>query len=341
MPQAEDAVCIAQRFHSGVIGPTRQCGIKPSLASLSRPCHLGGMLYAGLTLDRSCELRRDDAALSRALSAPALRLLPLWQGLVLADERPQALWASGDAATALRSQATAEIFLGLDGEIPWLAADFAALPGSSDQGPDLGLGGQFLPLRNIASALPAQQAALLAYAKGMLHWRSRHRYCGVCGAATQPKAGGHPLRCSDDSCGTEHYPRTDPAIIVLVHDGDRCLLHRQHQWPPGLWSVLAGFVEPGESLEEATAREILEETGVSVDSVTYLGSQPWPFPSALMVGFTARYAGGELRVDSHELEDARWFTKAEVRADFNGDTKRLPTPDSIARLMMDRWLAEE
>lgn len=298
------------------------------------------MLYGGLALDRAHLLRRDGATLRQILATPTLCVVPLWHGRVLVDDRPRAVRLIGEPAAARRAQAEAEVFLGLDGESPWLAVDLSALPGDAEHGPEMDCGGKFLPLRSIAPALPAPEAAMLAYAKGMLHWHSRHRHCGLCGAPTQPESGGHLRRCSRDSCATEHYPRTDPAIIVLVHDGDRCLLHRQPHWPPGMWSVLAGFVEPGESLEEATAREVFEETGVQVDSVTYLGSQPWPFPSSLMVGFTARYAGGDLRIDPHELEDARWFTRAEVRADFDGDNKRLPTPDSIARWMMDRWLLE-
>ena len=297
------------------------------------------MLYMDLALDRACALRRDGPALSRALAGSALRLLPLWQGKGLGDDRPHAVWLTGEAATRLRALAEAEVFLGLEGDTPWLAVDLSACPGDPEQGPDLDLGGRFMPLRTMASALPVQQAALLAYAKGMLHWHSRHRHCGVCGALTRAESGGHVRRC--DSCAAEHYPRTDPAIIVLVHDRDRCLLHRQPQWPPGMWSVLAGFVEPGESLEEATVREVHEETGVRVDSVRYIGSQPWPFPGSLMIGFTARYAGGDLCIDHHELEDARWFTRAEVLADFDGENKFLPTPDSIARWMMDRWLAGE
>lgn len=298
------------------------------------------MLYSGLALDRGHTLRRNDKALRHALTSPALRLVPLWQGRVLVDAAPRALWLDGERAATVRNVAEAEVFLGLDDETPWLAVDLSALPGDPERGPDLDGQGAFLPLRSIAAALPGPEAAMLAYAKGMLHWHSRHRHCGICGAPTGPESGGHLRRCSRDSCAAEHYPRTDPAIIVLVHDGDRCLLHRQPHWRPGMWSVLAGFVEPGESLEEATAREVLEEAGVTVDSITYLGSQPWPFPSSLMVGFTARYAGGALRVDHHELEDARWFTRAELQTGFDGENMRLPTPDSIARWMMDRWMAE-
>jgi NAD+ diphosphatase len=299
------------------------------------------MLYVGLALDRAGGLRRDGAALDQILSSPTLRLLPLWQGKVWVTPQPRAAWLSGAAAAALRNRGQSEAFLGLDGDVASAAVDISALPGDPEHGPDLGGDGRFVSLRSIAAALPAGESALLAYAKGILHWHSRHRHCGVCGAPTRPELGGHVRRCTGDSCGVEHFPRTDPAIIVLVHDGDRCLLHRQPQWPAGMWSVLAGFVEPGESLEEATRREVMEETGVRVDSVRYIGSQPWPFPSSLMVGFTARYVGGEVVVDPHELEDARWFSRAEVRADFNGDNKFLPTPDSIARWMMDRWLAED
>lgn len=298
------------------------------------------MLYGGLSLDRACGLRRDASALSQTLVAPTTRLVPLWQGRCLVDRRPGALWLAGDAAAELRGRGGNEVFLGLDGDTAWLAVDISGLPGDSERGPELGLPAHFESLRNVGGALPADEAALLAYAKAMLHWHSRHGFCGVCGAPTLPASGGHVRRCSRDSCAAEHFPRTDPAIIVLVHDGDRVLLHRQPQWPAGMWSVLAGFLEPGESLEEATAREVFEETGVTVDSVTYMASQPWPFPSSLMVGFTARYTGGEVRIDRHELEDARWFTRAEVRADFDGENKCLPTPDSIARWMMEKWLAE-
>lgn len=287
-------------------------------------------LYCGLTLDRAHALRRDTEALESLLAAPTLRVLPLWQGQVLVDAAARALWLTGDAAAGLRGRAVSEVLLGQDGDAVWLAMD---LPGH--EAPDIGTGGTFRPLRQLGAALPGGDAALLAYAKGMLHWHSRHRHCGVCGNPTESRAGGATRLCS--TCGAEHFPRTDPAVIVLVHDGDRCLLHRQPHWPAGMWSVLAGFVEPGESLEETVAREVHEETGVVVDSVRYLGSQPWPFPSSVMVAFAARYAGGELTLDRHELEDARWFSRDEILA-FDGETRFLPRRDSIARWMVEEWL---
>lgn len=288
------------------------------------------LLYAGLHLDRGHLLRRDEAALTARLAAPETRLVPMWQGRCLVDEGLRLVSLANEPG--VRAAATAEAFLGLDGGTAWLAVD---LPGETE--PTVAPGTRFESLRSLGPTLPPGEAALAAYAKGILYWHARHGYCGVCGAPTLPQAGGHVRRCIAEACAAEHFPRTDPAIIVLVHDGDRALLHRQPHWPEGMWSVLAGFVEPGESLEEAVAREMAEEAGVRVDSVTYRASQPWPFPASLMVGFTARYAGGAVVIDRHELDDARWFTKAEIAA-FDGTTRFLPRKDSIARWLVDEWM---
>lgn len=297
------------------------------------------LLYAGLELDRAAELRRDPARLAELAAAPAARVLPYWRGrsLVAGDR------AVAAAPESLRRFATLtgteSVFLGLAGDTAWFTLDLSPLDGDPDTGPDLGLGGAFVPLRAVGAMLPAQDAAILAYARGILHWRSRHRHCGACGAPTRGEAGGHVLRCAAPDCGLEHYPRTDPAIIVLVTDGERCLLGRQPQWPAGMYSCLAGFVEPGESLEETVAREVREETGIVVAAPAYVTSQPWPFPSSLMLGFTATAAGGTLVVDRHELEDARWFSRAEIAAWADGGFF-LPRADSIARWLVERWLLE-
>jgi NAD+ diphosphatase len=145
-------------------------------------------------------------------------------------------------------------------------------------------------------------------------------------------------RCPNPACGATHFPRTDPAVIMLVVDGERCLLGRQSQWPPGMHSTLAGFVEPGESLERAVAREVREEAGIEIDDVAYHSSQPWPFPSSLMLGFTARATTTELRVDTTELEAARWFEKDWLLAHEDDDAFRLPRRDSIARRLIEDWL---
>ena len=181
--------------------------------------------------------------------------------------------------------------------------------------------------------LPEQQAGVLSYARAMLYWRSRHRYCGACGAPTRVASAGHVMKCTNDACGIDHFPRLDPAIIVLATDGERALLGRQASWPAGRYSTIAGFVEPGESLEDAVAREVLEETGVTVLESTYHSSQPWPFPSSLMIGFTALAAAEAVPRADEELEDVRWFTRQEIAAGFPG----LPPPQSVSFRLIEHW----
>jgi len=195
-------------------------------------------------------------------------------------------------------------------------------------------------LRAIGPLLGRRDGALLAYARGMLTWHRRHRFCGVCGYATAVEDAGHLRVCQNADCRTNSFPRTDPAVIMLVHDGgDRAILGRQKIWPQGMHSVLAGFVEPGESLEDAVAREVLEEVGVPVEDVTYHSSQPWPFPSSIMLGYWARAVSDDLDVNTFELESARWVTRQEMRASPEDATFRLPRRDSIARRLVEDWLA--
>ncbi len=193
-------------------------------------------------------------------------------------------------------------------------------------------------MRRVGPLLPRHEGALLAYARGIAYWHERHRFCGVCGAPTQSAEGGHVRRCTGPACGTTHFPRTDPAVIMLVHDGERCLLGRKPGWPAGMHSTLAGFVEPGESLEEAVAREVFEEAGIRVDDVTYHSSQPWPFPASLMLGFHARARTLEITVDPEELEHAAWFERSFLLARQDDDTLRLPRRDFIARRLVEDWL---
>jgi NAD+ diphosphatase len=195
----------------------------------------------------------------------------------------------------------------------------------------------FEELRPLLPLQAADESALLAYARALIVWRSRQRHCGVCGAATLPRNAGHVLVCTNPSCKSEFFPRIDPAIIVLVTDGSQALLGRQASWPPGRYSALAGFVEPGESLEEAVAREVDEETSVHVRDVRYFGSQPWPFPASLMLGFHAHANAGEVRLDG-ELEDARWFQLDELRA---APAILLPPPHTIARRLIEAWFSTQ
>jgi NAD+ diphosphatase len=194
-------------------------------------------------------------------------------------------------------------------------------------------------LRELGAELGDLEAGLLVEAIGILEWHERNRFSPLTGAATTIERGGWVQR--DPTTGTEHFPRTDPAVIMLVHDGaDRVVLGRQAVWPPGRFSILAGFVEPGESAEAAVAREVAEEVGLTVTDIRYVGSQPWPFPQSLMLGFVARAEGEDiLRLDPDEIEEARWFTRDELRA--GGGPMALPPGISIARHILDRWVAGE
>ena len=198
-------------------------------------------------------------------------------------------------------------------------------------------GGQFLDLRGAAMRLSHEEGALAAQAKAMVHWHRQHRFCGHCGSPMQTEEGGYQRRCTNAACGQVHFPRVDPAIIVLVTAGERCLLGRQPRWPKGRYSNIAGFVEPGESLETAVAREVSEEAGIAIRAVEYHSSQPWPFPQALMVGFTAEAATQDIHLNDGELEDARWLTRSAIRTELIAGALSLPSPYSISFHLIADW----
>lgn len=298
--------------------------------------------YAGAGLDRVDKRRRDRDWISARLADPATRFLPVWRGrnLVADPERPALAWLGNDEARVYLDAGAAWALLGLIGGQCYVVVDVSAEE-TPDHAPALVGRGHFSDLRVVGPHLAHAEGALLAYARGIVYWHARHRHCGVCGAETEAVDGGHVRRCRNPDCGTQHFPRTDPAVIMLVHDGgERCVLGRQKVWPPGMRSTLAGFLEPGESLEEAVAREVEEEVGLSVDQVTYHSSQPWPFPSSLMVGFYARAPFGPLRVDPDELEAAGWYDRRSLLASPEDETLRLPRRDSIARRLVDDWLKQ-
>ena len=282
-------------------------------------------------LDRAGELRTDAPALAAHWSAATARLL-----LLRADGR---VLLEADGRLALEPPATlgiepdAAVFLGLRGtDALWstvLSDERAAALASAR-------GGRFADLRGAAASLAAPDAGVVAYARALAHWHSRKRWCGVCGAPTRLGDAGHRAACSDPACGATYFPRTDPAIIVIVADGRRCLLGRQAAWPPGRFSTLAGFVEPGETLEQAVAREVFEESGVRIDACRYLGSQPWPFPASLMLGFEADARLQVPKVGS-ELADARWFDADEMPGLIASGELGLPPALSIAYHLVDRW----
>jgi NAD+ diphosphatase len=278
------------------------------------------MVFSGAGLDRASERRADPDWLAARREQPEAR------SLVFSDE---GVWVH-EGRLLLTPPNGDSVFLGLDGDRPLFAAEAGA------SGPERG---RPAGLREAATELPVAEAALGAYAASLLSWHRRHRFCANCGAPTEPRDGGHQRHCP--SCGASHFPRTDPVVIVRVTDAaDRLLLGRQTRWPAGRFSVLAGFVEPGETLEEAVAREVLEESGVEVAEATYVASQPWPFPSSLMIGFSARATGGEPYPSDEELSEVRWFERAEVEAAAAGTTGvELSPAYSISRRLIDAWLA--
>jgi NAD+ diphosphatase len=280
----------------------------------------GPNTFAGEALDRAGPHRRDEAWLAARLADPATGVVAASAGgVVVAGERPR-MFAVDELPEGLEL-----VLLGVDGDD---RAVFAADPGDE-------LPGERRGLRDLAPVLSQAEGGMVAHAVGLLNWHRRHRFCANCGAPTEAREAGHVRVCP--ACGTQHHPRTDPVVIMLVTDGDRALLGRQAQWPAGRYSALAGFVEPGESLEEAVAREVREEAGVQVADVRYRSSQPWPFPSSLMLGFSARWAGGEAAVRDAELEDVGWFTREAI---VGGDVL-LPPPTAIARRLIDEWLGDD
>jgi NAD+ diphosphatase len=301
----------------------------------------GSVCYTGCVLERASLVRRDAAWLSARRLDPSTVIIPVWRdrSFVVEGDPPQAARIVGTLSAAVVEDADQLVLLGCDGEgAAWFAADLSAR--GQDAIAEIASGAVPLPLRRVGAVLPPGDAAVLAYAQGILHWHRRHRFCGVCGSITESREGGHLRVCTGPGCGAEHFPRTDPAVIMLVssHDGEACLLARQARWPRGMYSTLAGFVEPGESLEEAVTREVREETGVCVTHVRYRGSQPWPFPSSIMLGFHAQAeADAPITFDPTELEHARWFTRADIAA-FEQRGLRLPSRDSIARRLLTEWL---
>jgi NAD+ diphosphatase len=245
-------------------------------------------------------------------------------------------YAKMDWLTAL---GTTPLFLGISEDAAYFALDLTRLDDPARL-PKLRSLGEFAELRDVGPLLSQSDGALLAFARGLIHWHRTHAFCPRCGAPTECRHGGHVRQCANIDCASEHYPRTDPAVIVLVSSGDYCLLGRQARWRPGMFSTLAGFVEPGESLEEAVAREVMEEAGVPISRIHYHSSQPWPFPSSLMLGFMAEaQTASPLRVDETELETAEWFTRADI-ARFAESGRSLPNRDSIARRLIEDWIAQ-
>jgi len=289
--------------------------------------------YASGGIDRAAKLREDEGWVAERLADPATRVAPVWRARNLVDldgsPTPHLLPPDPD----LLAEAGATALLGLVDEVAHFAVDL-----SHRDEETLADIGHFEDLRAVGPLMSHGDGALMAYARGMMHWHLGHRHCGRCGHPSEPRQAGHVRYCSNPDCAAPAFPRTDPAVIMLIHHGDHVLLARQTVWPPGMHSVLAGFVEPGESLEDAVAREVFEEAGVEIDEVTYHSSQPWPFPASIMLGFYGRAKTMDLNIDTDELETGAWFHRDDLLASPEDETFRLSRRDSISWRLISDWL---
>lgn len=301
-------------------------------------------LFAGGAIERATHLRASSAAM---LDDEGARVLPFWRGKPLIAEGPRLAWLkAGDGA--LSGAREAPVFLGMAPDGPRFALDLSHLDGPESEPGFLDLAtlplgdhGVFRELRGLMSDLDAAAAGDAATAKGVLEWHRSHPCCARCGKPTTMEDGGWRRGCG--ACGAKHFPRTDPVVIMLILHGDSVLLGRQAAWPEGMYSLLAGFMEPGETIEDAVRRETLEEAGVPVGPVRYLCSQPWPFPSSLMLGCAGQALDAAIHRADEELQDALWAPKAEVAASLRGEPGRFTAArkGAVARAILEAWVAGE
>jgi len=322
-------------------------------------------VFAGSPLDRASQLRKDEAWLDARRADPQTRYLPFFElrGLIAPGPQPILGWLSPQQVKLHRMQGAPEIFLGLRGGAAHFAIDVTdpdaspstrALMGQPTSRPGQLSGpapkadapfredGKFIDVRTVAPQLAVGEASILAQGRSLLDWHARHQFCSVCGTRSAQHDAGYMRQCTNASCKAQHFPRTDPVVIMLAHRGDMCLLGRQARFLPGVYSALAGFLEPGESIEEAVRREVQEEAGIRVGKVRYHSTQPWPYPSSLMIGCLAEAESEEIKPDEDELEDVRWFHRDEARqmvANWRAtEGLRVPAPMAIAHQITKAWV---
>ncbi|MDR5652219.1 NAD(+) diphosphatase [Xinfangfangia sp. LG-4] len=314
------------------------------------------MTFGGGGLDRASGIRMDAPRMGALLTGGKAQILPMWRGKpLIADEGRNRLGLVPHGHPVLAEMRGAPVFLGFlpDSGAPVFAADMtgweptgvdaaataAFFDPSEQHHPALPMDHRFAELRGVMARLTPVEAEIAATARGILTWHETHGHCARCGAGTEPEAAGWQRRCT--ACGAHHFPRTDPVVIMLITRGNEVLLGRSHGWPEGMYSCLAGFVEPGETIEAAVRREVEEETGVRVGAVRYLASQPWPFPASLMFGCAGEAETAEIRVDPNELESAQWVTREDMVAVMAGIHPgiRAPRQGAIAHYLLAMWLA--
>ena len=308
----------------------------PNLIHPKSPHHLS---YGGL--NRNDMARRDSGLIKRLMAQLETRYIIVWRGLNLFKSDITGLksmrWLTIEAVSSFLDEAIC-IYLGKDrSQVEYVCLDISKYP--EDKLGPLSANGQFGDLREANPTISGDDGSILAYAKAMCHWHAHSEHCSVCGSLALSSEAGHTRKCSNVDCAVVHFPRTDSAVIVAVTFEDKILLGRQEIWPKGMFSVLAGFVEPGETLEHAVAREVYEEAGVITKNVSYQHSQPWPFPASLMVGFRAEAVSNKLTINTQEIEIAKWYSREEI-AKFDGVTMYLPRKLSISRRLIEEWLYE-
>lgn len=300
------------------------------------------LAFSGNPLDRVQALRLDDAWLAASLDDPRSRFLPLWRLDALVKKDGSGLAWGRKGLVQKAGEVPEPVLLGVQDGAAHYAVDVSKL---EDPAAELGLGAvaEFADARALAGQLSGPDTGILAQARALVDWHATHPFCARCGAVTVQAQGGAMRRCA--ACKGEHFPRVNPVVIMLVVRGDQCLLGRQAAWPRGMYSTLAGFVETGETIEEAVRREVLEEAGIEVGAVGYHSSQPWPFPSSLMIGCIAEATSEDVKVDAHELDDARWFSRDAILRACRGETDPsglwLPPPMAIGRRLCDVWVGLE
>lgn len=312
--------------------------------------------FGGSGLDRAAEIRGQAEVLQAAIAQGQAETILLWRGKPLLEGAARARLARLPMDhVVLQDHGRSPLLLGREesGKFVFVSdisdwvpeeVDEAALGAffdpSEQQHPMLEESQVFLELRGVMSQVSARDAELAATARAVLGWHRSHRFCAACGAESQMVMAGWQRSCP--SCNTQHFPRTDPVVIMLITHGNAVLMGRSHGWPEGMYSLLAGFVEPGECLEAAVRREVFEEAAIKVGEVGYLASQPWPFPSSLMIGCYGRAETDEITIDPSEIEDARWFSREEVLLSFSGDhpTLKAARKGAIAHFLLSNWLAD-
>ncbi|MAL78887.1 MAG: NAD(+) diphosphatase [Sneathiella sp.] len=303
------------------------------------------IVFGGGNLDRASHVRNDPDWIEQKIKDPNSRFLPLHQlkalinlrGMAAIDWRPEA-----DVREFIENRAEM-VFLGIDdGDTCHFAIDVSAM--ENPRQPPNPEWGKFIDVRSVAPQLSPGEAGALAQARSMIDWHNRHGFCAVCGASTRSQEAGYSRICQDPDCKASHFPRTDPVAIMMVTRGDKCLMGRGANFPPGFFSCLAGFIEPGETIEQAVAREVFEESGIRVKNVRYHQSQPWPFPSSLMIGCFAEAMNEDIVIDRTELADADWFSKDDVRMMMQQSGKpsglRMGGPIALAHQLAKSWVED-